>query len=62
MLRVYRSIPRGSFAESFCRGRRGGRFVFRFNLGPRMLCALRLGEGPRVVGFSITALARNIDL
>jgi len=37
----------------FLTGRGGGRFAFRFNRGPRARCALRLGEGPRALGFSI---------
>jgi len=60
MSRLYRSIARRSFAGSFCRGSGGGRFVFRFNLGPRVPCALRLGEGPRAVGFSIGIFCRGV--
>jgi hypothetical protein len=35
-------------------GIRGGGFSLRFNFCPRARCALRLGEGPRAVGFSIS--------
>jgi hypothetical protein len=42
-----------AFREFFFAGKGGGRFVFRFNLCPSARCALRLGEGPRALGFSI---------
>ena len=38
----------------FLAGRRGGRFGFRFKTRPSARCALRLGEGPRALGFSIS--------
>jgi hypothetical protein len=41
------------FWKFFFAGKGGGRFVFRFKVGPRTRCALRFGEGPRVFGFSI---------
>jgi hypothetical protein len=31
----------------------GGSFGFRFNLSLKERCALRLGEGPRALGFSM---------
>jgi hypothetical protein len=34
----------------------GGRFNFRFNVGPKARFALRLGEGPRALGFSISII------
>jgi hypothetical protein len=40
---------------SFFAGRRGGRFGFRFRTCLSARCALRLGEGPRALGFSISA-------
>jgi hypothetical protein len=48
-----RFIARLGFWESFFDGRFGGRFVFRFKVGPRTRCALRLGEGPPALVFSI---------
>ena len=38
----------------FLAGGRGGRFGFRFKTRPSARCALRLGEGPRALGFSIS--------
>jgi hypothetical protein len=56
LLASYRLPGRGDFAESFFAGRGGGRFAVRFNLDPRARCALRVGEGPRALGFSIVLL------
>jgi hypothetical protein len=39
----------------FFEGRRGGRFGFRFRTCPSARCALRAGEGPRALGFSMLA-------
>jgi hypothetical protein len=43
-------------------GGSGGRFVFRFNLSFKARCALRLGEGPRALGFSILVVAYLLNL
>jgi hypothetical protein len=42
-------------AVIFFAGGNGGRFGFRFKIFPRARCALRLGAGPRVLGFSMSA-------
>src|SRR6266487_2174385 len=46
------------FWEFFFAGNGGGRFVFRFKVGPRTRCALRFGEGPRALGLSILISVR----
>jgi hypothetical protein len=53
VLPVYRFFVRLAFAELLGAGKGGGSFGFRFNRDPRTRCALRLGEGPCALGFSI---------
>jgi hypothetical protein len=50
-----RFVARLGFWELFFAGRFGGRFVFRFKVGPspESFRGSRLGEGPRALGFSI---------
>jgi hypothetical protein len=55
-LSIYQSISLRAAARLFLAAAdsRGGGFPFRFNFSPKARCALRLGEGPRALGFSIS--------
>ena len=46
----------------FFAGRRGGRFGFRFRTWASARCALRLGLGPRALGFSISEKKLNHEI
>jgi hypothetical protein len=52
-LQLYRLTVRPPSGIFFFTGSGGGRLGLRFSRGPRALTALRPGEGPRAVGFSM---------
>jgi hypothetical protein len=54
-----RSNARSTLAAGFFAGRRGAGLGFRFNICPSSRCALRFGEGPRALGFSMSGRKLN---
>jgi hypothetical protein len=56
-LSIYRPVVRRAVERFFFTGI-GGSFGFRFNFSLKARCALRLGEGPRVFGFSMAIFSR----
>jgi len=58
----YPRAVRSTTLAIFFAGSGGGRFGFRFRTWASARCALRLGDGPRALGFSISEEKLNHEV